>query len=161
MPPVSRGSFGREGTRRGDERMTRFDSANLVTRCVAETVCVWGVLTVAVAGDQSDRSGGRYTPDVMRYGPGVSNHPVGVKPSEAVQVPAGWPVDAHGSITCLTCHEALPRLGTWRQCDPSRNRELYGRRAYQRRFNAASIHHAGLVDLQPVSAEVVALCQTE
>ena len=46
----------------------------------------------------------------LRYGPGVSNHPVQVVPSAAIRVPDGWPVDVDGSITCRTCHEELPSL---------------------------------------------------
>lgn len=41
-------------------------------------------------------------------GPGIANHPVGVVPSNAVSVPADWPLDADGTLTCLTCHSKLP-----------------------------------------------------
>jgi predicted CXXCH cytochrome family protein len=40
----------------------------------------------------------------------VINHPVGVAPTAAVTIPVGWPLASDGSITCLTCHEALPPL---------------------------------------------------
>jgi predicted CXXCH cytochrome family protein len=51
----------------------------------------------------------------LRYGPGVTNHPVGVVPSEAVRIPADWPLSADGGISCLTCHRELPALdGTTR-----------------------------------------------
>ncbi len=46
----------------------------------------------------------------LRHGPGVSNHPVGVKPSAAIHIPKGWPLSFDGSITCTTCHEQLPSL---------------------------------------------------
>ena len=46
----------------------------------------------------------------LRDGPGLANHPVGVVPSSAISIPGGWPLDFDGSITCLTCHETLPRL---------------------------------------------------
>jgi predicted CXXCH cytochrome family protein len=41
-------------------------------------------------------------------GPGVANHPIGVRPSGAIQVPADWPLGADGSLTCMTCHSTLP-----------------------------------------------------
>lgn len=72
-----------------------------------------GVLAVTVvlfsastAGAQSGSGTGLATPTYQ--GPGVSNHPVGIVPSEAVLVPAGWPLAEDGSITCLTCHKAAP-----------------------------------------------------
>ena len=40
--------------------------------------------------------------------PGVTNHPVGVVPSASVAIPAGWPLDDDGTITCLTCHREAP-----------------------------------------------------
>lgn len=46
--------------------------------------------------------------DVLRSGPGTTNHPVRVRPSENVRIPEGWPLGSDGSITCLTCHRELP-----------------------------------------------------
>ncbi len=46
----------------------------------------------------------------LRNGPGDLNHPVHVKPSASVTLPAGWPTDVDGTITCLTCHAKLPSL---------------------------------------------------
>ncbi len=46
----------------------------------------------------------------LRYGPGIENHPVHVRPTRAVRIPAGWPLDPTGSLTCLTCHTKLPGL---------------------------------------------------
>ena len=48
--------------------------------------------------------------DMLRHGPGVSNHPVGVVPSAAIGIPTGWPLDADGAMTCMTCHSRLPAL---------------------------------------------------
>lgn len=48
--------------------------------------------------------------DRLGKGPGLSNHPVNVRPSATVTIPAGWPVARDGSITCSTCHEGLPSL---------------------------------------------------
>jgi len=48
--------------------------------------------------------------DTLRYGPGVTNHPVNVVPSSAVDIPADWPLGSAGTITCLTCHQRLPSL---------------------------------------------------
>jgi hypothetical protein len=47
----------------------------------------------------------------LRAGPGVMNHPVYVVPSRAVAIPAAWPLDHEGRMTCLTCHRALPVAG--------------------------------------------------
>lgn len=44
----------------------------------------------------------------FREGPGTSNHPVNVRPSAAVSIPAGWPLAADGTLTCLTCHLEYP-----------------------------------------------------
>jgi|CXWL01.1.fsa_nt_gi predicted CXXCH cytochrome family protein len=44
-------------------------------------------------------------------GPGVANHPVGVRPNAAMKIPAGWPLAADGSLTCMTCH-STPPVGT-------------------------------------------------
>ena len=46
----------------------------------------------------------------LRMGPGVSNHPVGVVPSRAVSIPRDWLLAANGTVTCTTCHSALPSL---------------------------------------------------
>lgn len=48
----------------------------------------------------------------LRVGPGVINHPVGVVPSNAIRIPAGWPLDANGAITCLTCHTSIDMRGS-------------------------------------------------
>ncbi len=44
----------------------------------------------------------------LGVGPGIMNHPVRVLPSALVAVPAGWPLDDQGAITCLTCHTKIP-----------------------------------------------------
>ena len=54
--------------------------------------------------------GARSLADKLRQGPGVSNHPVHVRPSAGFDIPEGWPLDIDGSITCLTCHTELPSL---------------------------------------------------
>lgn len=54
------------------------------------------------------------SPDSRNYfrntttGPGVANHPVGIRPSGAVHVPSGWPLAADGTLSCMTCHSAPP-----------------------------------------------------
>jgi predicted CXXCH cytochrome family protein len=45
---------------------------------------------------------------MLLRGPGVSNHPVGMAPSSSVNLPADWPLDPDGTMTCLTCHSNLP-----------------------------------------------------
>ncbi len=72
-----------------------------------------GVLSLAVvqllASTADAQSGsGSSLANPIHQGPGVSNHPVGVVPSEAVRVPPDWPLAEDGSITCLTCHNAAP-----------------------------------------------------
>ena len=47
---------------------------------------------------------------VLRNGPGVVNHPVGVRPSAGVRVPPGWPLASDGTLTCKTCHSRLPEI---------------------------------------------------
>lgn len=41
-------------------------------------------------------------------GPGVINHPVGVRPGAGMKIPSGWPLSADGSLTCMTCHSSSP-----------------------------------------------------
>lgn len=74
------------------------------------------VTTLAIGGvpDRSEAGGtARYRSpaDQLRCGPGVTNHPVNVVPSSAVEVPDDWPLGPGGTITCLTCHRRLPSLG--------------------------------------------------
>ncbi len=64
------------------------------------------VSTTAAAGGRVMRS----PVEQLRYGPGIENHPVHVRPSRAVRIPAGWPLDHTGAVTCLTCHRTLPGL---------------------------------------------------
>lgn len=64
-----------------------------------------GISAICYAGGREEHRGHAGRP--IR-GPGVSNHPVHVVPSADIEVPEGWPVDTNGSITCLTCHAALP-----------------------------------------------------
>ncbi len=52
--------------------------------------------------------------DRLRDGPGMRNHRIGMKPSNKIKIPDGWPLAYDGSITCLTCHEKLPAFGNRR-----------------------------------------------
>ena len=65
-----------------------------------------GIALAALSG--TVLAGDRYGVDLLRNGPGVSNHPVNVRPSNAVRVPDGWPLRPDGTIGCLTCHDGLP-----------------------------------------------------
>lgn len=75
-------------------------------RLFATGVLVTIVATAIAGGSRFARS----PVDQLRNGPGVENHPVHVRPSSAVAIPKGWPLDHAGSITCLTCHTQLPGL---------------------------------------------------
>ena len=80
-------------------------------RCIRSLV----VLVVVTAGAPPTTSAGgttgqRSLAEQLRYGPGQSNHPVGVEPSEGITIPEGWPLDEDGTINCRTCHEQLPSL---------------------------------------------------
>jgi predicted CXXCH cytochrome family protein len=68
---------------------------------------VGSTATLTAANSHPDR---RQLAARLRHGPGAVNHPVGVVPSSAIRLPAGWPVDHDGAITCRTCHETLPAL---------------------------------------------------
>lgn len=75
----------------------------------ALAVVAFGVGSSAIAvGETRDAS--RSFGDRLRDGPGDTNHPVNVRPSQAISIPQGWPVDSDGSITCLTCHAKIPSL---------------------------------------------------
>ncbi|MBI3836220.1 MAG: hypothetical protein HY287_18015 [Planctomycetes bacterium] len=54
-------------------------------------------------------------------GPGVQNHPVGIRPTSGMSLPRGWPIAADGSITCMTCHVTLPIPGAKVQLRGSEN----------------------------------------
>ena len=70
-------------------------------------------LTAGVAGalGASGREQGPSLVSLLRYGPGVTNHPVNVVPTPGLLVPADWPLSPAGAITCLTCHSSLPSPG--------------------------------------------------
>lgn len=67
-------------------------------------------LTVALLlAGVTDTLGGSSTVErTAQFGPGITNHPVGVIPSAAIAVPSSWPLDNRGAITCLTCHAEIP-----------------------------------------------------
>ena len=73
---------------------------------------------VGVSGPVSaagGRGGQRSVAEELLHGPGVTNHPVGVPPSAAVNIPPDWPLDDDGTVTCLTCHERIgPSQGATR-----------------------------------------------
>ena len=69
------------------------------------------VVAVLLASEVDVRAGARQRfAAKLRFGPGIVNHPVHVRPSVAVAIPEGWPLDPDGTITCSTCHHALPSL---------------------------------------------------
>ncbi|MBU0718942.1 MAG: cytochrome c3 family protein [Planctomycetes bacterium] len=79
-------------------------------RIIATTTIAVALLSSSVtfAGAHNNRSplsGATLT------GPGVANHPVDVVPSEAIEIPTGWPLEADCTITCRTCHFDMPGGG--------------------------------------------------
>ncbi len=44
----------------------------------------------------------------LAAGPGITNHPVGIIPSEVVAIPPDWPLDDRGAVMCITCHTGIP-----------------------------------------------------
>lgn len=70
---------------------------------------VWILPPLAVMGSWPESGGGPASR--FREGPGASNHPVNVRPSAAVSIPAGWPLAADGTIMCITCHDGFPTSG--------------------------------------------------
>lgn len=75
---------------------------------IALTGIVMGSVPLVSLADRSGHEAGPFA--VLRYGPGVTNHPVGVVPSSDTPIPEDWPLDANGALTCTTCHVELPSL---------------------------------------------------
>jgi|GEM_PF-1199651 len=66
---------------------------------------------VVVFAPSNASGGGRVSFSAkLRSGPGLQNHPVGVRPSGSIRIPQGWPLDNDGTIKCTTCHQSLPSL---------------------------------------------------
>lgn len=91
----------------GDTAMSipRASTIQAALRLLVPAVAVGGIPPISNAGEPGQQ---RSLADKFRYGPGVTNHPVGIVPSAAVRIPSSWPLDADGTITCLTCHRRLP-----------------------------------------------------
>jgi len=90
--------------------MTRY--RNFARTRLHRAVCVWIVTGAAVVGPSLLVHGdGDALVNLLRNGPGVANHPVNVLPPPGMRIPDGWPLDASGAITCLTCHESIPAAG--------------------------------------------------
>ena len=71
------------------------------------TLAVGGPPGSSVAGG---RAAGRSLAEKLTAGPGVTNHPIDVRPSGSMRLPEGWPLSADGTLTCLTCHTKVPTL---------------------------------------------------
>jgi len=68
-----------------------------LAQCVlAGVTSLIAVLAVAVLPAEAAR-GTRSFDGALSRGPGVVNHPVGVRPSRNARVPKGWPVEADGT----------------------------------------------------------------
>ena len=78
------------------------------TRIVAGTLLLGALPWGAVAGGAGTSVSFQ---DMFRQGPGEVNHPVNVVPSDSVNVPDDWPLNAQGQITCLTCHTGFSGSG--------------------------------------------------
>ena len=100
-------------------------------RCLTLPKCASARLTAALSVTYVAASvGGSSKADSgYAHGPGITNHPIHVVPSESVIVPSSWPLDGSGGITCLTCHtdilderkESGPRLRDfeWQTAEPT------------------------------------------
>ena len=86
---------------------SRASAVQAAIRLLITAAVVGGILPVSTAAGPDPQGS---PADKLRYGPGVANHPVGVVPSAGIKIPAGWPLNADGTISCLTCHEQLPPL---------------------------------------------------
>ncbi len=73
-----------------------------------------GLAFVAAVSPLPTLAGGRRSTrplaERLLWGPGIVNHPVGIRPSERVRVPQDWPLGEVGELTCLTCHTKLPSM---------------------------------------------------
>ncbi len=74
----------------------------------AAWIVAFAAATLVVTAVSGQDDGG--VPNALRSGPGVSNHPVNVRPSEQIHIPKGWPLASDGTVTCLTCHSEVPAL---------------------------------------------------
>ncbi len=115
---------------------------DLRARLVRGALRVVVVATVLASTNSSSlgvhRTRTRSLADKLTDGPGVVNHPVGVRPSSAVRIPDGWPLDTDGTLACRTCHERLPSL----QGGPAYLRGSGDRRAAPNSF-CARCHEKG------------------
>ena len=66
------------------------------------------IAAIPILGVEAAR---RSSTSTATWNPGFATHPVGVIPSAFIAIPAGWPRDARGAITCTTCHLAIPSDG--------------------------------------------------
>jgi predicted CXXCH cytochrome family protein len=75
-------------------------------------VCLFALALCAQPVITGAGEGGLVRPlhEILRRGPGMWNHPIGVRPSAAVRIPEGWPLEADGTISCKTCHTKLPSI---------------------------------------------------
>jgi len=83
---------------------------NVVATSLRLGILVLAMVSFIPQAFAGDRGGRRSFAAKLSRGPGVSNHPIGVRPSSDVSIPKGWPLAADGTIKCLTCHAALPSM---------------------------------------------------
>ncbi|RME41451.1 MAG: hypothetical protein D6788_01220 [Planctomycetota bacterium] len=90
------------------------DSRKIVVRLLRAgmpaSAAIMGLLSFAPKADGGRPEMLRPPVEVYKKGPGISNHPVGVRPSPDVRVPDGWPLGPGGVLTCSTCHAQLPGI---------------------------------------------------
>jgi predicted CXXCH cytochrome family protein len=79
-----------------------------LARTIIVTGATVGIVTVVAVGSWPDSS--RSLSDRLRFGPGATNHPVGMRPTRAARIPRGWPLQPDGTVGCSTCHTRLPAL---------------------------------------------------
>lgn len=80
------------------------------SRRAVACIAIAGVITLGSA--LTAGANGPALADKLSHGPGVTNHPVHVRPTSAVHIPSDLPLDSDGTISCLTCHKELPSLAS-------------------------------------------------
>ena len=107
-------------------RFSRVRFKTILTRVYAAII-----LPLVASAGSSAGAGARSSENLARLGPGVSNHPMSIRPSSLVTIPDDWPLGERGTITCLTCHTELPEWGADAKDPKLRGFDLRDRRGIE------------------------------